>query len=66
MSKMQAANRVRNALLTTDSGISFGLWQMLPGANHARMMARPGYDWVCVDTEHGNIAGTVVPFRKIY
>lgn len=30
---------------------------MLPGANHARMIAKSGFDWVCVDTEHGNIAG---------
>lgn len=29
---------------------------MLPGANHARFMARTGYDWILVDTEHGNIA----------
>jgi 2-keto-3-deoxy-L-rhamnonate aldolase RhmA len=31
--------------------------QMLPGTNHARAIARSGVDWVCVDTEHGNIAG---------
>ena len=30
---------------------------MLPGANHARLMAKSGYDWLCIDTEHGNIAG---------
>ncbi|KAK2811076.1 hypothetical protein FQN50_002411 [Emmonsiellopsis sp. PD_5] len=52
---MQAANRLQTAL-KTGTGVSFGLWQMLPGANHARIMARSGYDWVCVDTEHGNIA----------
>jgi 2-keto-3-deoxy-L-rhamnonate aldolase RhmA len=33
---------------------------MLPGANHARIMARSGFDWVCVDTEHGNIAGEIL------
>jgi 2-keto-3-deoxy-L-rhamnonate aldolase RhmA len=33
---------------------------MLPGANHARIMARTGYDWICVDMEHGNIAGMIV------
>jgi 2-keto-3-deoxy-L-rhamnonate aldolase RhmA len=54
---MQAANRLLNAL-RTEHGLSFGAWQMLPGANHGRMMARSGYDWICVDTEHGNIAGT--------
>ncbi|EAW07697.1 HpcH/HpaI aldolase family protein [Aspergillus clavatus NRRL 1] len=52
---MQAANRLQQAL-RTERGLSFGAWQMLPGANHARFMARTGYDWICVDTEHGNIA----------
>ncbi|GAD98362.1 HpcH/HpaI aldolase/citrate lyase family protein [Paecilomyces variotii No. 5] len=52
---MQATNRLQKAL-RTDRGLSFGAWQMLPGANHARLMARSGYDWICVDTEHGNIA----------
>ncbi|KAL4894066.1 Pyruvate/Phosphoenolpyruvate kinase-like domain-containing protein [Aspergillus ambiguus] len=52
---MQAANRLLSAL-RTPRGLSFGAWQMLPGANHARFMARTGYDWICVDTEHGNIA----------
>jgi 4-hydroxy-2-oxoheptanedioate aldolase len=53
---MQATNRLQKAL-RTERGLSFGAWQMLPGANHARLMARSGYDWICVDTEHGNIAG---------
>lgn len=53
---MQAANRLQKAL-RTERGLSFGAWQMLPGANHARMMARSGFDWILVDTEHGNIAG---------
>lgn len=28
---------------------------MLPGSNQARTIARCGFDWVLVDTEHGNI-----------
>jgi len=51
---MQAANRLQKAL-RTGSGLSFGAWQMLPGSNHSRTIARCGFDWVCVDTEHGNI-----------
>ncbi|MCJ1372285.1 hypothetical protein MMC20_003508 [Loxospora ochrophaea] len=51
---MQAANRLQKALRTS-SGLSFGAWQMLPGSNLSRMIARSGYDWVLVDTEHGNI-----------
>lgn len=30
--------------------------QMLPGTNLARSIARSGVDWICVDTEHGNIS----------
>ncbi|KAL8783173.1 MAG: hypothetical protein Q9213_004802 [Squamulea squamosa] len=51
---MQAANRLQKAL-RTGSGLSFGAWQVLPGTNVSRILARSGYDWVVVDTEHGNI-----------
>ncbi|KAK8251338.1 Pyruvate/Phosphoenolpyruvate kinase-like domain-containing protein [Phyllosticta capitalensis] len=56
---MQAANRFQKVL--TKGGPSFGGWQlsdfgqMLPGTNHSRAMARSNLDWICVDTEHGNI-----------
>lgn len=53
---MQAANRLLKAL-QTGSGLTFGAWQMLPGSNQARTIARCGFDWVVVDTEHGNIDG---------
>lgn len=53
---MQAANRLQKAL-RTGSGLTFGAWQMLPGSNHSRTIARCGFDWVLVDTEHGNIDG---------
>jgi len=53
---MQSANRLQKAL-KTGSGLTFGAWQMLPGSNQARTIARCGFDWVCVDTEHGNIDG---------
>lgn len=55
---MQAANRLQRAL-HTGSGLTFGAWQMLPGSNQARTIARCGFDWVLVDTEHGNIDGTI-------
>lgn len=54
-SVMQKANRLQKAL-SSGSGLSFGAWQMLPGGNLSRVIARAGYDWVCVDCEHGNIA----------
>ncbi|MCJ1312444.1 hypothetical protein MMC25_006118 [Agyrium rufum] len=51
---MQSVNRLQKAL-KTGSGLTFGAWQMLPGATHSRMMASCGFDWVTVDTEHGII-----------
>jgi 4-hydroxy-2-oxoheptanedioate aldolase len=52
---MQSASRIRVAL---DEGRqAMGMWQMIPGANMSRILARTGVDWVCVDCEHGNIDG---------
>ena len=56
---MQAANRLQRAL-RTGSGLTFGAWQMLPGSNQSRTIARCGFDWVLVDTEHGNIDGNEI------
>ncbi|KAH8881259.1 Phosphoenolpyruvate/pyruvate domain-containing protein [Thozetella sp. PMI_491] len=50
--KMLQANRLKRAFVD-GSGPSFGLWQMLPGSNVARVLARAGVDWVMVDCEHG-------------
>lgn len=55
-STMQTASRLHTTLRDGQAP-SYGAWQMLPGTNHARIMARSGFDWICVDTEHGNIAG---------
>jgi 4-hydroxy-2-oxoheptanedioate aldolase len=52
---MQQSNRLRTALL--EGKKAFGAWQMLPGANVSRVLARSGVDWVLVDCEHGNIDG---------
>ncbi|KAK5987297.1 4-hydroxy-2-oxo-heptane-1,7-dioate aldolase [Cladobotryum mycophilum] len=53
VSTMQAANRLKTVF---DSGKpSIGAWQMLPGSNISRVLARSGVDWVLVDMEHGNI-----------
>lgn len=54
---MQASNRLRTALL--EGKKAFGAWQMLPGANVSRVLARSGVDWVLVDCEHGNLDGTL-------
>jgi hypothetical protein len=58
---MKNTNTLRKAL-STGNGLSFGAWQMLPGTHLSRTIARCGFDWVLIDTEHGNIAGK--PFRS--
>ncbi|KAF2401377.1 HpcH/HpaI aldolase/citrate lyase family protein [Trichodelitschia bisporula] len=55
-SAMQAANGFKQALLR--GGPTFGVWQTLPGANLSRAIARSGVEWICIDTEHGNIDAT--------
>lgn len=55
---MQRSNRLRT-VFTENGGPSYGIWQMLPGANISRALARARPDWIMVDCEHGNIDGTI-------
>ncbi|KAG5950038.1 hypothetical protein E4U53_005538 [Claviceps sorghi] len=50
---MESCNRLKVAFKKGKQ--SMGMWQMLPGANVSRLLARSGVDWVMVDCEHGNI-----------
>ncbi|UPK91548.1 hypothetical protein LCI18_002483 [Fusarium solani-melongenae] len=50
---MQASNRLKSTFV--EGRQTFGAWQMLPGANVSRLLARSGVDWVLIDCEHGNI-----------
>ncbi len=34
-------------------GVTVGAWCVMPGAFSAELMGRCGFDWVCVDTQHG-------------
>ncbi|KAI9051035.1 hypothetical protein LZ554_005143 [Drepanopeziza brunnea f. sp. 'monogermtubi'] len=51
---MQRANRLKTAF-DAAKGPSMGCWQMFPGSNVSRTLARTGVDWVLVDCEHGNM-----------
>ncbi|KAH6719195.1 Pyruvate/Phosphoenolpyruvate kinase-like domain-containing protein [Leptodontidium sp. MPI-SDFR-AT-0119] len=51
---MQKANRLKVAF-DEGKGASMGCWQMIPGSNVSRTLARTGVDWVLVDCEHGNM-----------
>lgn len=62
---MQGTNRVKT-VLNQGERPALGVWQMLPGSNISRALARAGYDWVLVDCEHGNIDGqTKQPIEAI-
>ena len=50
MASMKAANRLKVAF-DEGKGPSMGCWQMIPGANVSRTLARTGVDWVLVDCE---------------
>ncbi|KAJ4241489.1 hypothetical protein NW757_012188 [Fusarium falciforme] len=50
---MQASNKLKSTFV--EGKQTFGAWQMLPGANVSRLLARSGVDWVLIDCEHGNI-----------
>jgi 4-hydroxy-2-oxoheptanedioate aldolase len=56
MNTLQEASTIYKAF--KKGGPAFAGWQMLPGTNHSRAIARSGVDLVVVDCEHGNIAGT--------
>ncbi|KAK0753943.1 Pyruvate/Phosphoenolpyruvate kinase-like domain-containing protein [Schizothecium vesticola] len=51
---MIQSNRLKQAF-QANKGPSMGVWQMIPGSNVSRILARAGADWVMVDCEHGNI-----------
>jgi 4-hydroxy-2-oxoheptanedioate aldolase len=55
-SKMLKSNRLKQ-VFTEARRPAMGFWQMLPGANISRVLARSGADWVMVDCEHGNMDG---------
>lgn len=55
MNTLQEASTIYKAF--KKGGPAFAGWQMLPGTNHSRAIARSGVDLVVVDCEHGNVAG---------
>ncbi|KAI9734141.1 MAG: hypothetical protein M1818_006654 [Claussenomyces sp. TS43310] len=54
-SAMQEANVLKKALHAGQKEPAMGFWQMIPGSNVSRVMARCGPSWILIDQEHGNI-----------
>jgi 2-dehydro-3-deoxyglucarate aldolase len=46
-------NKLRNALLNRQ--LTFGVWQQLGHPGITEILANAGFDWICVDMEHGAI-----------
>lgn len=44
-------NRLKNSFMT--NGITFGGWIQIPNAGVAEVMSTAGFDWICIDAEHG-------------
>lgn len=59
------AGEIRGKL--SDGIPSIGTWLQLPSPDVAEIMADCGYDWVCVDMEHGSFGADSLPgmFRAI-
>jgi 4-hydroxy-2-oxoheptanedioate aldolase len=53
---MIKSNRLKQ-VFTENNRAAMGFWQMLPGSNISRALARAGADWVMVDCEHGTMDG---------
>src|SRR5262245_20562880 len=50
-----------------DSGrVTVGGWCAIPSTFSAELMGRPGFDWVCIDTQHGLIGyDQMVPMLQV-
>jgi 2-dehydro-3-deoxyglucarate aldolase len=46
-------NKLRSALLKNE--LSIGTWIQIGHPAIAEILARAGYDWICIDVEHGSI-----------
>lgn len=46
-------NKLRKALLNRE--VTFGIWQQLGHPGITEILANAGFDWICVDMEHGAI-----------
>lgn len=54
MSKFEFVNPLRSKLRTA-GGAAYGLWITLESATVTEICAETGFDWVCVDMEHGSL-----------
>jgi 4-hydroxy-2-oxoheptanedioate aldolase len=48
-------------------GVAFGAWSSLPAPFATELLARSGYDWMCVDMQHGQVGSveSLMPLLQV-
>jgi 4-hydroxy-2-oxoheptanedioate aldolase len=56
---------LRNVL--DEKGTAYGAWSVLPSPFATELLARGGYDWMCVDMQHGQIGSveSLMPLLQV-
>lgn len=56
---------LRDALET--KGVAFGAWSSMPAPFATELLARSGYDWMCVDMQHGQVGSieSLMPLLQV-
>jgi 2-dehydro-3-deoxyglucarate aldolase len=65
INRIKAIKKVRDSL--NNGGVSIGSWMQILNPSIAEILGQSGYDWVCVDMEHGSGSLHLLPdlFRAI-
>jgi 4-hydroxy-2-oxoheptanedioate aldolase len=48
-------------------GVAFGAWSVMPAPFATEVLARSGYDWMCVDMQHGQVGSveSLMPLLQV-
>ena len=52
--------------IVESKGVAFGAWSSLPAPYATELLARAGFDWICVDMQHGHVGSveTLMPLLQ--
>jgi 4-hydroxy-2-oxoheptanedioate aldolase len=53
--------------VTGSGGVAFGAWSIIPSPFATELLARSGYDWMCVDMQHGQVGSveSLMPLLQV-
>jgi 4-hydroxy-2-oxoheptanedioate aldolase len=62
---MEEMRTLREAIAS--NGCAFGAWSILPSPFATELLARAGFDWMCVDCQHGQIGSieSLMPLLQV-